>query len=196
VYASEQDRPDVAAARERWVAAQKLLDPDRLVFIDETGTSTNMARLRGRCRRGERLIGKVPHGHWKITTFVAGLRRDAITAPFVIDQPMNSAIFKAYLEQCLVPTLKPGDFVIMDNLSSHKSDEVRQIIEAAGATLLYLPPYSPDFNPIEQAFSKLKAHLRKASERSIPALWDRIGAILDTFSTAECRNFFSHDGYA
>lgn len=186
----------MAAARERWVAAQKLLDPDRLVFIDETGTSTNMARLRGRCRRGERLIGKVPHGHWKITTFVAGLRRDAITAPFVIDQPMNSAIFKAYLEQCLVPTLKPGDIVIMDNLSSHKSDEVRQIIEAAGAILLYLPPYSPDFNPIEQAFSKLKAHLRKAAERSIPALWDRIGAILDTFSAAECRNFFRHDGYA
>ena len=168
VYASEQDRPDVATARERWVAAQKLLDPDRLIFIDETGTSTNMARLRGRCRRGERLIGKVPHGHWKITTFVAGLRRDAITAPFVIDQPMNSAIFKAYLEQCLVPTLKPGDIVVMDNLSSHKSDEVRQIIEAAGANLLYLPPYSPDFNPIEQAFSKLKAHLRKASERSVP----------------------------
>jgi transposase len=186
----------VAAAREHWVAAQKLLDPDRLIFIDETGTSTNMTRLRGRCRRGERLIGKVPHGHWKITTFVAGLRRDSITAPFVIDKPMNSAIFKAYLEQCLVPTLKPGDIVVMDNLSSHKSDEVRQIIEAAGATLLYLPPYSPDFNPIEQAFSKLKAHLRKASERSIPALWDRIGAIIDTFCAAECQNFFSHDGYA
>lgn len=160
------------------------------------GTSTNMARLRGRCRRGERLIGKVPHGHWKITTFVAGLRRNAITAPFVIDQPMNSTIFKAYLQQCLVPTLKPGDIVIMDNLSSHKSEEVRQIIEAAGATLLYLPPYSPDFNPIEQAFSKLKAHLRKATERSIPTLWDRIGAILSTFSPHECRNFFTHDGYA
>lgn len=155
-----------------------------------------MARLRGRCPRGERLIGKIPHGHWKITTFVAGLRCDAITAPFVIDKPMNSAIFKAYLEQCLVPTLKPGDIVVMDNLSSHKSDEVRLIIAAAGATLLYLPPYSPDFNPIEQAFSKLKAHLRKAAERSIPALWDRIGTILDTFSATECQNFFSHAGYA
>ena len=186
----------MAAAREHWVAAQKRLDPDRLVFIDETGTSTNMARLRGRCRRGVRLIGKVPHGHWKITTFVAGLRRDAITAPFVIAQPMNSTIFKAYLERCLVPTLRPGDIVIMDNLSSHKSEEVRQIIETAGATLLYLPPYSPDFNPIEQAFSKLKAHLRKASERSIPALWDRIGAILDSFPAAECQNFFRHAGYA
>lgn len=155
-----------------------------------------MARLRGRCRRGVRLVGKVPHGHWKITTFVAGLRRSALTAPFVIDRPMNSAIFKVYLEQCLVPTLRDGDIVVMDNLSSHKSIEVRQIIETAGARLLYLPPYSPDLNPIEQAFSKLKAHLRKAAERSIPALWDRIGAILDTFPAAECENFFRHAGYA
>lgn len=186
----------MAAARAHWQNGQKLLDPDRLVFIDETGTSTNMARLRGRCRRGERLVGKVPHGHWKITTFVAGLRRSAMTAPFVIDRPMNSAIFKVYLEQCLVPTLRTGDIVVMDNLSSHKNIEVRQIIEAGGAQLLYLPPYSPDFNPIEQAFSKLKAHLRKAAERSIPALWDRIGTILDTFSAAECENFFRHAGYA
>jgi transposase len=155
-----------------------------------------MVRLRGRCRRGERLVGKVPHGHWKITTFVAGLRRNAITAPFVIDRPMNSAIFKVYLEQCLIPTLRAGDIVVMDNLSSHKNIEVRQIIEAAGAKLLYLPPYSPDLNPIEQAFSKLKAHLRKAAERSIPALWDRIGTILDNFSAAECENFFRHAGYA
>jgi transposase len=166
------------------------------VFIDETGTSTNMARPRGRCRRGERLIGKVPHGHWKITTFVAGLKRNAIIAPFVIDRPMNSAIFKAYLEQCLVPALRDGDIVVMDNLSSHKGDEVREIVQAAGATLLYLPPYSPDLNPIEQAFSKLKAHLRKAAERTIPALWDRIGTVLDSFSAAECRNFFTHAGYA
>ena len=186
----------MAAARVHWQSGQKLLDPDRLVFIDETGTSTNMARLRGRCRRGERLVGKVPHGHWKITTFVAGLTRNALTAPFVIDRPMNSAIFKAYLEQCLVPTLRRGDIVVMDNLSSHKSVEVRQIIEAAGAKLLYLPPYSPDFNPIEQAFSKLKAHLRKAAERSIPALWDRIGTVLETFSAAQCQHFFRHAGYA
>jgi transposase len=166
------------------------------VFIDETGTSTNMARPRGRCRRGERLIGKVPHGHWKITTFVAGLKRNAIIAPFVIDRPMNSAIFKAYLEQCLVPALRDGDIVVMDNLSSHTGDEVREIVQAAGATLLDLPPYSPDLNPIEQAFSKLKAHLRKAAERTIPALWDRIGTVLDSFSAAECRNFFTHAGYA
>ena len=186
----------MAAARALWKANQALLDPARLVFIDETGTSTNMARPRGRCRRGERLIGKVPHGHWKITTFVAGLRHNGITAPFVNDKPMNSLIFRTYLERCLVPTLNPGDIVVMDNLSSHKSEEVREIVEAAGAGLLYLPPYSPDLNPIEQAFAKVKAHLRKAAERSIPALWDRIGAILDTFSAAECRNFFSHDGYA
>lgn len=186
----------MAAARALWKANQTLLDPAHLVFIDETGTSTNMARLRGRCKRGQRLVAKVPHGHWKITTFVAGLRHDAITAPFVIEQPMNGLIFRAYLEQCLVPTLRPGDIVVMDNLSSHKSEEVRAIIETAGANLLYLPPYSPDFNPIEQAFAKLKAHLRRAAERSIPALWERIGETLDTFSAAECRNFFSHDGYA
>jgi transposase len=186
----------VVAARAKWKAHQGLLDPTRLVFLDETGTSTNMARLRGRCRRGQRLIGKLPHGHWKITTFVAGLRHDAMTAPFVIDKPMNGAIFLAYLEQCLVPTLKPGDIVVMDNLSSHKSERVREIIEAAGAELLYLPPYSPDLNPIEQAFAKLKALLRAAEERSIPALWDRIGSILDAFPAAQCQNFFSHAGYA
>jgi transposase len=179
-----------------WKAHQGLLDPARLVFIDETGTSTNMARLRGRCRRGQRLLAKVPHGHWKITTFVAALRHDAITAPFVIDEPMNATIFLAYLEQCLVPTLKPGDIVVMDNLSAHKNDKVRETIEAAGAELRYLPPYSPDLNPIEQAFAKLKAHLRKAAERSIAALWDRIGSTLNDFSPQECKNFFSHLGYA
>jgi transposase len=196
VHASEQDRPDVAAARAVWKAAQGLLDPARLVFIDETWTSTNMTRLRGRCRRGQRLLAKVPQGHWKITTFVAGLRCDGITAPFVIDEPMNATIFLAYLEQCLVPTLKPGDIVVMDNLSAHKNEKVRQIIEAAGAELRYLPPYSPDLNPIEQAFAKLKAHLRKAAERSIAALWDRISSTLDTFSSQECKNFFNHVGYA
>jgi transposase len=149
---------------------QKQLDPDRLIFIDETGTSTNMARLRGRCRRGERLIGKVPHGHWRITTFVAALRRTSIAAPFVIDEPMNGVIFVVYLERRLVPSLRPGDIVVMDNLSVHKSDHVRRTIEAAGVTPMYLPPYSPDFNPIEMAFEKLKANLRKAGERSMPAL--------------------------
>jgi transposase len=124
------------------------------------------------------------------------LRNGAMTAPFVIDKPMNGTIFKTWIEQCLVPTLRPGDVVVMDNLASHKVDGVRQTIEAAGAKLLYLPPYSPDLNPIEQAFSKLKAHLRKAAERSVPALWDRIGTILDSFTPHECANFFRHAGYA
>ncbi len=186
----------MAMAREAWKAQQGLLDPARLVFIDETGTSTNMARLRGRCRRGQRLIGKVPHGHWKITTFVAALRHHAMTAPFVIDEPMNSEIFRAYLERCLVPALKPGDIVVMDNLPAHRNDDVRQIIEAAGAQLRYLPPYSPDLNPIEMAFAKLKAHLRNAAERSIPALSDRIGSILNLYSPQQCKNFFKNAGYA
>jgi transposase len=196
LYATEQDRADVAIARAAWKAHQGGLDPARLVFIDETGTSTNMARLRGRCRRGQRLICKVPHGHWKITTFVAALRCGAITAPFVIDEPMNGEIFRVYLERCLVPTLTPGDIVVMDNLPAHKNDRVRRIIEAAGAELRYLPPYSPDLNPIEMAFAKLKAYLRKAAERSIPALWDRIGSVLNLFSPGECANFFNHAGYA
>lgn len=186
----------MAAARARWKADQPSFDPSRLVFIDETGTATNMARRRGRCRRGERLIGRVPHGHWKTTTFVAGLRHDAITAPMVIDRPMNGVIFKAYIERMLAPTLAPGDIVVMDNLSSHKVDGVRQAIEARGATLLYLPPYSPDLNPIEMAFAKLKALLRKAAERSVDALWQRIGKILDSVTPQECQNYFHHAGYA
>ena len=161
--AAEQDRPDVAAARAEWAQNQTELDPERLVFIDETGTSTNMARQRGRSPRGERLIGKVPHGHWKTTTFVAGLRSTELTAPGVIDGPMNGNAFLAYVEQVLVPSLAPGDTVVMDNLSAHKVPGIREAIEAAGATLLYLPPYSPDFNPSEQLFAKLKALLRKAA---------------------------------
>lgn len=173
-----------------------MLDPTRLVFLDETGTTTNMTRLRGRARRGARLVGHVPHGHWKITTFLAGLRCDAVTAPFVIDRPMNGPIFRTYLERCLIPTLTPGDIVIMDNLSSHKVAGVREAIEAAGARLVYLPPYSPDLNPIEQLFAKLKALLRKAAERSIEALWATIGCLLDAFSPAECANYLRHAGYA
>jgi transposase len=155
-----------------------------------------MARRRGRGKRGHRVIGRVPWGHWKTMTFVAGLRRDAITAPFVVDRAMTGAIFLEYIRQCLVPTLAPGDIVVMDNLPAHKKDEVREAIEAAGAELRYLPPYSPDLNPIEQAFSKLKAHLRKAQERSIDALWRRIGTLLDLFQPVECANFFANAGYA
>lgn len=186
----------MALARALWKAGQSSLDPMKLVFIDETGATTDLARTCGRCRRGERLIGRVPHGHWKTTTFVAGLRMDAITAPLVVDRPMNGDIFRAYVEQCLVPTLAPGDIVVMDNLASHKVDGIRKAIETVGATLLYLPPYSPDLNPIEMAFAKLKAQLRKAAKRSIPALWDEIGALLDTYSPFECRNYFRHAGYA
>jgi len=196
VHASEQERPDVAAARAAWQAEQPALDPARLVFIDETGTSTTMARLRGRAKRGDRVVGRVPWGHWKILTFVAGLRHDGITAPFVIDRAMTRAIFLEYLRQCLVPTLQPGDIVVMDNLPAHKGEEVRQLIEAAGAELRYLPAYSPDLNPIEQAIAKLKAHLRKAQERSIDALCWRIGKLLDLFHPTECANFFANSGYA
>ena len=186
----------MAEARERWREDQPSFDPAHLVFIDETVTSTNMARTRGRSRRGTRLVGLVPHGHWKITTFVAGLRCDAITAPFVIDHPMDGEIFLTYVRQCLVPTLSPGDIIVMDNLKPHKVAGVREAIEAAGATLRYLPPYSPDLNPIELLFAKLKALLRKAAEREIAALWDRIGNLHDAFSAEECANYFHHDGYA
>jgi transposase len=194
--AAEQDRPDVAAARTEWAQNQTELDPERLVFIDETGTSTNMARQRGRSPRGERLIGKVPHGHWKTTTFVAGLRSTELTAPGVIDGPMNGNAFLAYVEQVLVPSLAPGDTVVMDNLSAHKVPGIREAIETAGATLLYLPPYSPDFNPIEQLFAKLKALLRKAGERSVEALWNRIADLLKAFTPSECTNYFRNAGYA
>ena len=193
--AAEQDRPDVATAREEWADNQPKLDPDQLVFIDETGTSTNMARLRGRAPRGERLIGKVPHGHWKTTTFVAALRSTALTAPCVIDGPMNGNAFLAYVEQVLAPTLRPGEIVVLDNLSAHKVSGVREAIEAAGASLLYLPPYSPDFNPIEQLFAKLKALLRKAAERSVEGLWSRIAALLSAFTSEECANYFRNAGY-
>jgi transposase len=155
-----------------------------------------MARLRGRAPRGERLVGKVPQGHWKTTTFVAALRSTALTAPGIIDGPMNGNAFLAYVEQVLVPTLMPDDIVVMDNLSAHKVPGVRQAIETAGAKLFYLPPYSPDFNPIEQLFAKLKALLRKAGERSVPALWDRIAKLLDAFPPAECTNYFRNLGYA
>ena len=160
----------MVAARDTWRDWQARLDPARLVFIDETGANTAMARRYGRAKRDERLKAAVPQGHWKTTTFVAGLRQGAITAPFVIDKPMNGTIFRTYVERCLAPTLCPGDIVIMDNLSSHKVDGVAQAIEVRKAMLYYLPPYSPDLNPIEKFFAKLKALLRKAAERSVEAL--------------------------
>jgi transposase len=171
------------------------LDPDGLVFIDETGASTKMARLYGRAPRGRRLRAGVPHGHWKTTTFVGALRRTGMTAPMVLDGPMTGAWFLAYVEQVLAPTLRPGDTVILDNLPAHKGSAIREAIEVAGARLLFLPPYSPDFNPIENAFAKLKALLRRAAARTIEELWRVIGKCLNAFSPSECANYFAHAGY-
>jgi transposase len=186
----------VARARRRWIRQQRFLDSTALVFLDETSLSTNMVRARGRCPRGERLIGHVPHGHWKTMTFIAGLRHDGVVAPFVIDGAMNGAMFLAYITQGLAPTLQPDDIVIMDNASIHKVAGVAEAIEAVGAKLLYVPQYSPDFNPIEQALSKLKALLRKAAERTVPNLRRRIGKLVRCFSETECANFLAHAGYA
>ena len=181
--------------RQSWFEGQLDLDPERLVFVDETGATTKMARLRGRAPRGERCRAAIPHGHWKTTTFVAGLRLSGMTAPMVLDGPMNGPAFLAYVEQVLAPTLNPGDIVIMDNLAPHKSAAVRKAIEAAGARLLLLPPYSPDLNPIENAFAKLKALLRKAAERTVDGLWRRIGLLIDAFTPHECANYFAAAGY-
>jgi transposase len=172
-----------------------MFDPARLVFIDETAASTKMVRLRGRCPRSCRLVGSAPHGHWKTITLVAGLRNNGIVAPFVIDGPMNAGVFLTYIEQCLAPTLDRGDIVIMDNLRTHKVAGVMEAIQAADATMFFLPAYSPDLNPIEQVFSKLKALLRKAAERTVPNLWRRIRSILRSISEKECLNFFRHAGY-
>ena len=196
VHASEQERPDVAAARAAWIAAQPDLDPARLVFLDETGTTTNMARLRGRAKRGARLVGLVPWGHWKVLTFLAGLRQDGITAPFVIDRAMTRAIFLEYLRQCLVPTLAPGEIVVMDNLPAHKGEAVRQIIEAAGAELRYLPAYSPDLNPIEPCWSKLKSRLRAKAARTLDALDIELGPALATVTAQDAQGWFRLCGYA
>lgn len=191
----EQDRPDVLKQRLAWFEAQPDLDPERLVFVDETWTATNMARSHGRCPRGARLRMGFPHGHRKTTTLVAGLRLSGMVAPMVLDGPINGDWFEAYIRHVLAPTLRPGDIVIMDNLSSHKRPAARQLIEAAGAELRFLPPYSPDFNPIEMAFSKLKALLRKAAERNVEGLWDAIGRLVDLITPAESANFFNAAGY-
>jgi transposase len=186
----------VAEARQHWKAKQALLDTTRLVFVDETGTSTKMVRTHGRCRRGLRLIGKAPWGHWKTTTFTAGLRCDGLVAPWVLDGPMNGEAFLVYVEKLLAPSLAKGDIVVIDNLSAHKVEGVRAAIEARGAILLYLPPYSPDLNPIEMAFAKLKKLLRKAAARTRDSLWDAIAQTLDAFTPNECANYLAHAGYA
>jgi transposase len=178
--AAEQERPDVAGKRRWWRAWQCFMDPARFVFIDETGTATNMARRYGRSPSDQRLIAAVPHGHWRTTTFIARLRQTGIIAPLVLDGPMTGLAFRAYVEQFLAPALEPGDVVVLDNLAAHKVDGVRQTIAAAGASLLYLPRYSPDLTPIEQLFAKLKTLLRKAAARTRDELWSTIGRLLQT----------------
>jgi transposase len=196
VHASEQQRPDVALARQTWREQQGTLCASRLFFIDETGAQTNMVRRYGRAPRGERVKGYAPNGHWKTTTFVAALTDKGIVAPLVVDCPMNRTIFVQYVAQFLAPELRPGDIVILDNLSSHKGAEVVRLIKARGAELLFLPPYSPDLNPIEMAFAKLKGLLRLAAERTRESLWQRIGNLIDAFSPDECANYIRHAGYA
>ena len=195
MLADEQNRPDVATARTQWQANQHRLDAKHLVFIDETWAKTNMYRGHGRCVRGQRLTGRAPHGHWRTSTFVAGLRYDGIVAPLIFDRPMNGEIFQFYVVTQLAPALRPGDIVVMDNLGSHKSQAVDDAIRARGARLLFLPPYSPDLNPIEKLFSKLKTLLRAAAERNVDDLWDRVGEILNQISPTECQNYIRHAGY-
>jgi transposase len=193
--ATEQQRPDVQEKRRWWsilVSAKPIGD---LVFIDETGANTKMIRRYGWGPKTSRVISDVPHGHWKTTTFVAALRSSGFTAPMVSDGPMNGDLFLAYVQQQLMPTLKPNDIVVMDNLSSHKRIGVRQAIESTGATLMYLPPYSPDLNPIELAFSKLKTLLRKAATRTVEELWEAIAEIIQQFPNEECIRYFRHCGY-
>jgi transposase len=186
----------VARRRARWKAYQHRLDATRLVFIDETWAKTNMTPLRGWAPRGRKLVARAPRGRWRTLTFLAALRCDRIDAPCVIDGPIDGESFRAYVEQILVPTLKPGDIVIIDNLGSHKGKAVRHAIRSAGARLFFLPPYSPDLNPIEQVFAKLKTLLRKAAKRTIEDTWRQIGTLLSDFSPQECANYFRNAGYA
>ena len=194
-HAAEQDRPDVYERRLSWFEHQPDLDPERLVFIDESGVSTKMARLYGRSPKGERCRAPIPHGHWKTITFTAGLRLNGIAAPALVDGAMNGETFVTCVSGMLVRELKPGDIVVMDNLPAHKVAGVREAIEAVGASLLYLPPYSPDFNPIEKAFSKLKALLRKAAARTVDDLYQAVADAIDAFTPAECANYFAACGY-
>jgi transposase len=193
---SEQTRPDVARKRTRWKTYQDRIDRKRLVFIDETWVKTNMAPLRGWGPRGQRLKALAPYGHWKTMTFLAALRHDCIDAPWVFDGPINGDSFKAYVTEVLVPALQPGDVVVLDNLGSHKSKAVRRAIRAVGAHLFFLPPYSPDLNPIEQVFAKLKHLMRKASQRTVESTWRKTGELLSLFSPAECQNYLTNSGYA
>jgi transposase len=195
LIASEQDRADVVEQRVAWRAWQPSIDPTAFVFIDETWAKTNMTRTYGRSEVGTRLVDKTPSGRWQTTTFLGALRTEGFVAPLTVDGGINGALFRAWIEQHLAPILKPGDIVVMDNLSSHKVAGIRKAIEAAGAELHYLPPYSPDLNPIELAFSKFKKLLRDGAERTIDKLWKLCGSALDQFTESECRNYFKHCGY-
>lgn len=195
MIASEQDRPDVVEQRRAWRASQLQIDPDEVVFIDETWAKTNMTRTYGRSDRGTRLVDKVPCGRWQTTTFLGALRVEGFIAPLTVEGGSNGELFRAWVEQHLAPVLRSGDIVVMDDLSSHKVAGVREAIEAVGAELRYLPPYSPDLNPIELAFSKFKKLLRDGAERTVDKLWTLRGSILDQFTEAECRNYFQHCGY-
>ena len=196
LHASEQDRPDVAAAREALKAEQPRLDASRLVFIDETAVTTKMTRLYGRAPVGERLVdNKVPHGHWKTLTLVAALRIDGVTAPYVIDGAMDGPAFLAYIEQVLVPTLQKGDIVFMDNVRTHKVAGVREAIEATGAKQRFLPAYSPDLNPIENLYAKVKSDLRKGAARTVDALSKLVGRSLKAIAPSEYAGYFRHAGY-
>lgn len=195
LIASEQDRPDVVERRQQWRATQPDIDPGRFVFIDETWAKTNMTRTYGRSLLGTRLIEKTPCGRWQTTTFLGALRSTGFIAPLTVEGAINGPLFRAWVEQHLAPVLRPGDIVVMDNLSSHKVAGVREAIEGAEAELRYLPPYSPDLNPIELAFSKLKKLLRDGAERTVDKLWRLCGRILDEFKECECRNYFQHCGY-
>jgi transposase len=195
VVAGERDRPDVARRRQQWIKYQDRVDPSRLVFIDETWTKTNMAPLRGWAPRGMRLVTKIPHGHWNTTTFLAALRHDRIEAPWLLEGPIDGESFAIYVEKVLLPTLRPGDIVIMDNLGSHKGKIIRRLIRSVGAKLLFLPKYSPDLNPIEQVFAKLKHLLRKAAARTVETVCAAIGELLGAFTSDECANYFKNSGY-
>jgi transposase len=196
LQAAERERADVARARRRWIREQGMLDPARLVFIDETSINTSMTRLRGRSPRGEPVIDRVPLAHWTTITFVAALRHDKMVAPMVIEGAMTAELFRAYVEQFLVPILKRNDIVVLDHLQAHKTPGVREAIERARATLRYLPQYSPDLNPIETPFHSFKEFLRKVAARSVPALYRAIRSYLRTLTTQEIANHFRHAGYA
>jgi len=190
--AAEQDRPDVKKARALWRREQPAWDAARLVFIDETGLNTKLARLYGRCPHAARCLGVVPHGHWQSSTFLAALRLDQITAPFLVDGPVDAAAFLVYVQQVLLPSLQPGDTLILDNLRTHKVQGVAELLAAWEIKLRYLPPYSPDLNPIEMAFAKLKAHLRRMAARNLQQLVPALARALKTFSAADCQAFFRH----